>query len=169
MSAEATAWVWKHSPFKGGKLAAHLAIADVVNHTYGYEFWMGIDGLSKMLRQSRRSTIDVLDEFVKAGCLEVLDVGGGRGKHTRYRFLFPELPAIYAPRESVQPAHQTVQSAPETVQKPVAQLVDEHNNTTNSETAQKLHLLENPMPTEHEAEIGRQGAHRALVALGSRQ
>ena len=49
MSAEATGWVWRHSPWKGehAKFLLHLAVADVVNDAHGNEFWMSQANLAE--------------------------------------------------------------------------------------------------------------------------
>lgn len=92
MSAEAKAYVWRSSPYSGSRLVIHLAIADVVNDTYGNEFWMPVAGLAAKARCSRSTALDALAQMVKDGHLEVLKKGGGADGATRYRFLFPAGP-----------------------------------------------------------------------------
>lgn len=92
MSAEATGWVWRHSPYTlSVAFVVHLAIADVVNDQNGNEFWMLVPNLAEKARAGKSQTSAALADMVRRGLLEVLERGGGRGHPTRYRFLMPEL------------------------------------------------------------------------------
>jgi hypothetical protein len=87
MSAEATGYVWKHSPYTGSQLLVHLAIADVVNDTNGYDFWMSTSNLANKARVSRSTVSVVLSDMVKRGHLAVLKAGKTERVPTRYHFL----------------------------------------------------------------------------------
>lgn len=89
MSVEASAYVWKRSPFQGNALVTHLAIADVVNDAHGNEFWMTLEALAEKARCSRTTVSETLRTLYQIGGLEVVERGGGRGRATRYRFLMP--------------------------------------------------------------------------------
>ncbi len=96
MSAEATAWVWKHSPYNGAKFICHLAIADVCNTDYQNEFWMSSERLSAKVRMSAGNVRKRLAEMAADGTLEVLSIGGG-SVATRYRLLMDtdKFPPVY--------------------------------------------------------------------------
>lgn len=89
MSAEATGWTWKHSPYEGERLLVHLAIADVVNDAHGNEFWMTTTALAKKARVSRSTATTVLSDMCHRELLEVVMRGVGRGNSTTYRMLMP--------------------------------------------------------------------------------
>jgi DNA-binding PadR family transcriptional regulator len=86
MSAEATGAVWRYSPYTGAQLLVHLAIADVVNDTHGWEFWMSTEKLSQKARVSRSTVTQALADMVENGFLELLEAGGNRRRPSRYRF-----------------------------------------------------------------------------------
>lgn len=108
MSAEATGWVWKHSPLSGAQLLVHLAIADVVNDAHEHMFWMTTSKLAEKARVGRSATVTALRELVEAGFLAVVESGGGRGRGTQFRFLYPET------ARSATSMGETARSAPET-------------------------------------------------------
>lgn len=108
LSAEATGWVWRHSPFHASSLLVHLAIADVVNDANGNELWMTVEALAAKARVGRSSTVTALTALVDQGFLEVTERGGGRGRPTRYTF-------IMRPPES---AKETVRSSAGSPAKP---------------------------------------------------
>lgn len=91
MSAEATAWVWRHSPWRGdhAKFVLHLAVADVVNDVHDNLFWMAQANLADKAGVSRRWACAWLGEAVEAGLLEVVRDGSEDGKTNCYRFLMP--------------------------------------------------------------------------------
>lgn len=86
MSAEATGWVWRHSPYRGAELLVHLAIADVVNDAHDNELWMSTAALAHKARVSRSTVTAALAQMVAAGFLRVLEAGGDHRRPTRYRF-----------------------------------------------------------------------------------
>jgi hypothetical protein len=89
MSAEATGWVWRYSPYKGAELLIHLAIADVVNDAHGNEFWMGMEGLAEKARTSRSTAFATVREMVSDGYLALVEPGKAGRKTARYRFTSP--------------------------------------------------------------------------------
>lgn len=129
MSGDATGWAYRHSPYRGATLAVHLAVADSVNDQFGNEFWMTQSSLALKARVSRESVNIALAQLVADGFLELLEVGGGRAKYAKYRFLFNDRAVVYdgrSPRKLS--AHPTVKR--ETVGSP-----DSFGSTKLSETA----------------------------------
>lgn len=97
MSGDATAWTWRHSPYKGAAFAVHLAIADVVNDMHGNEFWAANATLCAKARVGRQRCNEVLGEMVADGYLEVLSrPRNGAHEPVRYRFLTPASPVAWA-------------------------------------------------------------------------
>lgn len=95
MAAEASGWAWKNSPYKGAVLLVHLAIADVVNDLYGYEFWASMTTLAGKARTERKTASNAVAKMMADGYLEIPDPKDDHrhdksGKPTRYRFLMPE-------------------------------------------------------------------------------
>jgi hypothetical protein len=86
MSAEATGWVWKHSPYEGAQLLVHLAIADVVNDIHENEFWMSTATLAAKAKVSRSTVTATLRDMSDRGLLVLLQAGGASRKPSRYRF-----------------------------------------------------------------------------------
>lgn len=89
MSAEATGWVFRHSPYTGATFAVHLAIADSVNDQHGNELWMRQSQLAVKARVERGTVSRSLDRLVADGLLTVLEDNSRAGKANRYRFEFP--------------------------------------------------------------------------------
>lgn len=89
MSAEATGWVYKHSPMKGAELLVHLALADTVNDIYGNEFWMTVDNLAAKARVARDTARRALRSLEQAGLIVVLEQSTGRAA-SRYEMLMPD-------------------------------------------------------------------------------
>ena len=91
VSAEATAWVWRHSPWRGQhhKFVLHLAVADVVNDVHDNLFWMAQSNLADKAGVSRGSACKWLREAVDEGLLEVVRDGSESGKPNCYRFVMP--------------------------------------------------------------------------------
>lgn len=91
LSAEATAWVWRHSPWRGQhhKFVLHLAVADVVNDVHDNLFWMAQSNLAEKAGVSRESACRWLGEAVDSGLLEVVRNGSESGKPNCYRFVMP--------------------------------------------------------------------------------
>jgi hypothetical protein len=96
MSAEATGWVYRHSPYRGAALLIHLAAADSVNDQHGYEFWMSHASVAEKARVSRQSAVFALERMLEDGFFELLERRPGHSN--RYRFLFPDVAFVYNPR-----------------------------------------------------------------------
>ncbi len=97
MSADATGWVYRHSPYTGVTFAVHLAIADSVNDQNGNELWMKKAKLSEKARVSTGSTKTAMALLVEDGFLELMEESHGRNP-SRYRFLFPDEPVVFEAR-----------------------------------------------------------------------
>lgn len=96
VSAEATAWVWRNSPYKGVAFTIHLAIADVVNDMHDNEFWAHAATVAEKARTTRETVSRALNEMVHDGLLEPLDVGQVDTRKARHlgrkvRFLMPNV------------------------------------------------------------------------------
>lgn len=115
------AYVWDHSPLTRDALLVHLAIADVANDVHNNEFWMTAAGLAEKVRVSRSTVMRAFARMTELGLLEIVERGGGRGKPTTYRLLFPKLSqddtdwATSEPGETVSSTQETVSSRSETV------------------------------------------------------
>lgn len=98
VSAEATGWTWRHSPFKTpARFLIHLAIADVVNDGHGNEFWMSNIALAGKTGTARETVTRVLDEMKNADpplvtVLGCLPSRSSRFPIVNYRFEMPDLP-----------------------------------------------------------------------------
>ena len=90
MSAEATGWVWKHSPYTASKLVIHLAVADVVNDAHGNEFWMSQAGLAEKARTSRKSVCEWFRDAMDRGLVECVRDNSATGKPNCYRLVMLE-------------------------------------------------------------------------------
>ena len=99
MSAEATGWVYRYSPFVGVTFWVHHAIADSVNDQHENLFWMGQCKLAKKARVSRRSAQRALALLLDAKFVELVEEGKDAGESNLYRFLFPDIPVVYNSRE----------------------------------------------------------------------
>lgn len=89
MSAEATGWVWKHSPYSGAQLLVHLAIADVVNDVNENQFWMSTSALASKAKVSRNTVTTMLSDLVARGLLEMVESGAASRRPSVFRFLMP--------------------------------------------------------------------------------
>jgi len=95
MSAEATGWVFRHSPYKGAAFAIHLSIADSVNDQNNNEFWMKQATLADKARTGRQTVNTTIAAMIEDGYLEALDgdkVGSRQSLHQGrlLRFLMPD-------------------------------------------------------------------------------
>jgi hypothetical protein len=88
VSARATGWVYRHSPFRGAVFAVHLSIADSVNDQNDNEFWMRMDRLAKKARVKRQTASSAVAELERAGLLVCLQRSKGR-KAVRWQFVMP--------------------------------------------------------------------------------
>lgn len=96
MSAEATGYVFRCSPFSGATFACHLAIGDSVNDQHHNEFFMAVGNLAKKARVSRKSAQRALRQLETAGCLSLLKKLEGEVRH--YRFEFYPQAVVYETR-----------------------------------------------------------------------
>ena len=108
MSAEATAYVYRFSPFAGVTFQIHHAIADSVNDQRENEFWMGQEKLARKARVGRRSAQRALEELLANGFVELLREGATKGEPNLYRFLFPDVEVIFDSRPRTQGVRQQV-------------------------------------------------------------
>lgn len=90
MSAEATGWVFKNSPYKGAAFAVHLSMADSVNDQNENEFWMSITNLGIKARVARETAARAVSQMVEDGVLELIQDNSNIGRPSRYCFLMPE-------------------------------------------------------------------------------
>lgn len=86
MSAEATGWVWKYSPYTGAQLLVHLAIADVVNDANDNEFWMSRSNLAAKAKVSRSTVNEALGDMLDRRLLTMLESGADQRRPSRFRF-----------------------------------------------------------------------------------
>lgn len=148
MSAEATGWVYRHSPFKGATFTVHHAIADTVSDQNDNEFWMAQDNLADKARLSARAVREGVQMLVDAGLIEpcdpeMLDPDKRRsaGRPTRWRFLFPEDAAVvYESRRRKRT------SAPSSDPTPAPDAVDPRQDVPTSSAACSDVTQENPSP-----------------------
>lgn len=103
MSAEASGWVFRHSPYSGASFACHVAIADTVNDQHGNRFWMSQGKTATKARISRKSVNEALAQMVADGYLQ--RIGPGPGDTVAYVFLFPDAPVVYDSRQGVTPGY----------------------------------------------------------------
>ena len=96
MSAEATGYVYRHSPYSGVIFAVHLAVADSVNDQNDNQFWMSSTKVSSKARTTRQSVSSALQILVLDGYLE--EVSRKDGWTVRYRFHFPDSRVVYESR-----------------------------------------------------------------------
>jgi hypothetical protein len=88
VSATATGWTFRHSPYKHGDFAVHLALADAANDLNGNELWFGLEKLAKKARVGRNTAQAAVAKMVRDGYLETLRERGGPGTYAIYRFVF---------------------------------------------------------------------------------
>lgn len=108
MSAEATGWVWKNSPWKGHhhKFVLHLAVADVVNDANDNEFWMSQRNLAEKAGVCLRSTSEWLGEAVSTNVMTLVQDNSRAGKPNLYRLNLPDSGGKHAvPTRSAQDAY----------------------------------------------------------------
>lgn len=100
MSAEATGWAIRHSPYTGVAFTIHIMVADSVNDQHEQEFWMAFGKLARKARTSRKSVTETIARMVEDGFVEVLEDhrSDGAGKPSRYRFLFSNAPVVFETR-----------------------------------------------------------------------
>jgi hypothetical protein len=113
VSAEATGWVFRFSPYIGRAFAIHLAIADSVNDQYDYEFWMSQGRLATKARTTTPTVRQTVNQMIEDGMLTELEGRGGDrgGKDVRrFRLEMPVLEAVYETRGGGKPAARPMES-----------------------------------------------------------
>jgi len=95
VSAEAEAYVWKHSPYTGVTFMVHLALGDIANDVHQNELWIRNSVLAAKARTTRQTAVGCLMKLVGDGFLERLSPEGNTGKPVRYRFLLPDQPVVW--------------------------------------------------------------------------
>ena len=105
MSAEATGWVWRHSPYKGphAKFLIHLAVADVVNDAHGNEFWMGQTALAEKVGTTRKSVCEWFADATERGLVECVRDNSKRGRPNCYRLVMRQGEGVTSGDRGVQP------------------------------------------------------------------
>lgn len=145
MSAEATGWVFRESPYQGAMFALHLAVADTVNDTHNNELWASASTLAKKARVSERSVRAGLSQMVNDGLLvRVLERPGAT---TLYRFTMPDnpctgcTPAGTAPLQPDAPTPATERETPATSDQTPALAAPKLNNPKIPRGTQALTLV----------------------------
>lgn len=110
MSAEATGFVFRHSPFKGVVFQVHLAIADSVNDQNGNEWYASTATLAAKARCTRQTASEALKALEHAGFLQAIDGptdvdedGNERAWHRPRRWVFvfvDEADVVFESRKS---------------------------------------------------------------------
>lgn len=139
MSAEATGWVYRHSPHTGAAFVVHLAIADSVSDQHGNRFWMAQANLAAKTRLSTRSVRNAIEQLAAAGDIAPANPDctspSGRarlGRPVQWVFLYREtLPVVYetrrqTPAESAGVPRNVLPGTPE----PVADVTQEEPKQT---------------------------------------
>lgn len=103
MSAETVGWTFKKSPYRGALFALHLAVADIVNDTHGYQLWASVSNLAAKARVSERSARAGLAQMVEDGLL--VKVAERPGAPTTYRFEMPDDPCTSCTPAATAPLH----------------------------------------------------------------
>lgn len=100
MSAEATGWVYRFSPYRGVAFAVHLAIADSVNDQNGDQFWMRQAKLARKARTTRGSVNASIATMLADGTIELIEEGKG-GANCYRLVMATDLAEVYNPRQGV--------------------------------------------------------------------
>lgn len=123
MSAEATGFVFRHSPFKGVVFQVHLAIADSVNDQNGNEWFASTATLARKARCTRQTASEALKALEHAGFLQAIDGptdvdedGNERAWHRPRRWVFmfvEEAEVVFESRKArAQSRHRRVSAEP---------------------------------------------------------
>jgi hypothetical protein len=98
MSHQTQGWAITYSPYTGTVFQVHQGIAEIANDTYDYEFFMSLPRFAQKIRVSERSCQRALRRLVRDGFLEVVrEADPATYRPTTYRFLMPEVAAVYQP------------------------------------------------------------------------
>lgn len=97
MSAHATGWVYRHSPYVGVPFAVHLALADSANDMHDNELWATHGWIAAKARTTRKTAQGAIAQMVADGLLELVEENPG--EPNRYRLLMPTGAAeVWTPR-----------------------------------------------------------------------
>lgn len=167
MSAQATGWVWKHSPLRGSKLLVHLAIADVVNDAHDNEFWMHNQNLALKAHVSDGTVDEALAVLKDLGLLVVLTQGGGRSNPTRYQMVMCQTAQILGgslDEKPPNPRTETAQSAGETAQSAgIAPITNPREPNTTQGAGDDLLFSAEEVPREQPRKISEEQAREILA------
>jgi hypothetical protein len=97
VSAEATGYVWKNSPYRGVGFSLHLAMADVVNDAHGFEFWMAQKSLADKARTTRQTANSWISEAIEDGFISLLTDNSKSGRASCFRFEMPSVEPVWNP------------------------------------------------------------------------
>lgn len=112
MSIDVSKVVWDDAPFyDGGTLIVLLALAEYADDKG--VCWPHIDTIARRARLGLRQTRNILRQLKGDGVL-LVERGGGRGIHSRYRLCVETLKSISVKPNSVKPV--SMKSTPETLQ-----------------------------------------------------
>ena len=89
MSAQATEYVWHHSPFKGTAKLVHLAVAEVVNEQHQWRYWGGDQALAAKVGCDRGTVLRWKAKAIAEGYLEEAGFDTQTG-NKQYVFLMPK-------------------------------------------------------------------------------
>lgn len=89
MSDECRAYVWTHSPYRGNDRLLHVILADLANDTHDYLLWASPATLAEKAAMTAPTVRRIMARMATDGYLQLVTVGGGRGRHAEYRFLMP--------------------------------------------------------------------------------
>jgi hypothetical protein len=84
MAIEYLTIVWQMSPYKAEKLLAQLAFADWAN--LDGVFYPSVIDLAQKARLTERGAIQIIQQMLTDGEIELVKKGGGRGNPNQYRF-----------------------------------------------------------------------------------
>ncbi len=112
VSAQAVGHVWKYADFGGAKLLVLLAVADIANDVYSNEIFIGSQKLAAKCRMHPGNVRKRLKELVEDGWLIELELGGGMGKTSRYRFVPVDITAPTGAQADIDRVIQREQARP---------------------------------------------------------
>jgi hypothetical protein len=123
VSATATAYVWKYSPYRHGALNVHAALADTANDLNDNQIWFGVTKLAAKARVGRSTVMNTLAQMIADGFLEVVAEQRGPADPKVHRLLFPDdVPVVYedgtSPRSGLVQKSDQSDKTPRLVQKP---------------------------------------------------
>jgi hypothetical protein len=112
VSAAATGWVFRHSPYKHGDFAVHLALADTANDLHDNELWFGLEKLGRKARVGRNTAQAAVAKMVRDGYLETIKERAGPGTVAIYRFVFVKNAPVMFKQETTSPKTRRPKTGP---------------------------------------------------------